>query len=106
MAWLTYSPRLRNWGFNASLSPSPTRLMASTVSNMATPGITLIQGASRSMVREAPIMKPQLIRSRSLNPRTDRADSVRMDVAIINAEIGKETWRERVGPYGEISGEA
>src|SRR5690554_2265899 len=55
--------------------------MARTVSRIATPGQTLIHQASRIMVREAPIMKPQLIMLRSPRPRNDRADSVRMAVA-------------------------
>ena len=51
------------------------------------PGNTLISGASRSMVRAAPIMKPQLMRLRSPRPRKDSEDSVRMAVAIINEAV-------------------
>jgi hypothetical protein len=43
-------------GLSASLSPSPTRLRASTVSRMARPGKKLHHQASRTTEREAPIM--------------------------------------------------
>src|SRR5690606_9961246 len=76
-----YSLRLRSCGFKASLRPSPIRLIASTVRRIATPGHTLIHQASRIMVREAPIMNPQLIMLRSPSPRKESADSVRMAVA-------------------------
>ena len=43
-------------GFSESFSPSPTRLMASTVSTIASPGKTDSHQACRKTVREAPIM--------------------------------------------------
>ena len=61
--------------------------MASTVIRIATPGMMLIQGASRSIVRDAPIMNPQLIILRSPRPRKASDDSVRMAVAIISDAV-------------------
>src|SRR5471032_668809 len=70
-------------GFMASLSPSPTRLSASTVRKMASPGNTLIHQAMRITLRPAPIMKPQDIRLGSPSPRNDRPLSSRMALATI-----------------------
>src|SRR5699024_9519451 len=70
-----------------SLSPSPTRLMASTVISIASPGKALIHQAERKAVLPAPIMYPQLMTLGSLSPMKLRADSVRMEVATISEPI-------------------
>src|SRR6185312_16675174 len=72
---------LRSRGFSASLRPSPTRLIASTVTRIATPGIAQSHHARCRKSRAAPTMNPQLITFGSERPRNDSADSVRIAVA-------------------------
>src|SRR6185437_14621067 len=77
----------RRRGLSASLSPSPIRLMASTVSRIAAPGIAQSQGARCRNSRPAPTMKPQLMRFGSLRPRNESDDSVRMAVATMSEPV-------------------
>src|SRR5690606_13894581 len=77
--------RLRaSLGLSASLSASPTRLRARTVTRMAMPGNTLIHHASRSTLRDAPMMYPQVMVLGSPSPRKLSADSSKMALATIS----------------------
>src|SRR5207249_10477639 len=97
--------RLRRRGFRVSLSPSPSRLMASTVRRMAIPGIVQSHHALRRKVRPAPIMKPQLMVFGSPSPRNDSADSMRIAVATMREpvtmigerQLGRR-WRKKMRP--------
>src|SRR5262245_15457865 len=96
--------RSRSLGLSASLRPSPTRLIASTVSRMATPGTVTSHQASRRKARPAPIWKPQLIRSGAPRPRKDSADSIRIALATSNEPVTisgdkafGSTWPTRIG---------
>src|SRR5690606_7667301 len=61
--------------------------IATTVTTIARPGKTLSHQASRSIVREEPIMYPQLIMFRSPRPKKESALSVRIAVATISEAI-------------------
>src|SRR5262249_56145671 len=76
-----FAHRSRSLGLSASLRPSPTRLIARTVSRIATPGTVTSHQASRRKARPAPIWKPQLIRSGAPRPRNESADSMRIALA-------------------------
>src|SRR5262245_5598367 len=93
--------RSRSFGLSASLSPSPIRLSASTVSRIATPGMAVRYHSVRSISRPAPIIEPQLITLASPRPRKASADSVRMAVAtmidavtMIGAAALGRIWRK------------
>src|SRR3546814_18816701 len=77
----------RRRGLRLSFNPSPTRLIASTVKRMATPGMAHSHHAVRKKVRLAPIMNPQLMTFGSPRPRKARADSMRMAVATISEPV-------------------
>src|SRR5277367_3720852 len=66
-------------GFRASLSPSPSRLKASTVSSRAAPGKTMYHHAVLKIGVAEAIICPQLaVGGRMPTPRNESAASIRM----------------------------
>src|SRR5258708_131282 len=74
--------RSRSLGLRASLSPSPMRLIPSTVSRIAMPGKVQIHQAERSTARPALMINPQLMTLGSPRPRNANPASSRIAVPI------------------------
>src|ERR1019366_3517284 len=100
--------RGHNWrarrGSRASRSPSPSRLIASTVSASKMPGNRMMWNATATKLRPSAIMLPQLgICAGTPTPRNDSADSMStadaaMKVACTTsgAVMFGSTWRHRI----------
>src|SRR5690606_33732304 len=70
--------RSLSFGFSASLSPSPIRLTASTVTKIAAPGNVTAHQLVSTYCRLEPIISPQLIWFGSPRPRNDSPASNRI----------------------------